>query len=692
MKEPVPSPRTAPGLRLGLALALAAVTLALFWPATGYDFLNFDDGPYVFDNPRVLTGFSLANVRWAFTTINEDWWLPMLWLSYMADADLLGPGPFGFHLVNVLLHALNATLLFWVLCRMTNHPWRSALVAALFALHPLRVESVAWVAERKDVLSGLFFLLGLLAYRRYTERPDRARLWTLPLCMLLGLMSKGILIVFPFVLLLLDFWPLRRATALWGRAAWPQWKPLLREKSPLFALAGVFVAVNLRTHSAASPVFNPVPLADRLGLVFPNYWAYLRQIFWPLHVAILHPENDVVHWPLSFAALVGLAVLTALAWRQRARRPFLLAGWLWFLLILLPVVRGLRYSLASIADRFTYLPSIGLAFAAVWFLADLGPAGRRAAAVRFILTGVLLAALAMQTRAVLPLWRNSEAAFGHALLEAPEHALVNNNYGLALLDAGRIQDALPHLEKAAANRPDHTPFTANLGIALVLLDRPDEAILRLENARLKTNPDCAFLNFAIGLAWLGKNDSRQAIPCLQRALAAAPDRAAWRMELARAFRDAGREQDFSNEMARAATDGFPLPPTYNGLVLYYLGLWEAGHAQRAWVFFQRALQEHPGDAQMMNNVAWYLATVPPPGADPAQALELARAACQLEGPDNPGLLDTLAAAQAANKLFEEAVQTAEDALRRAQTAGNSGLAGEIAQRLDAYRRHQPWRM
>ena len=692
-KQASPSGSPVPLRLLWLAAVLAAGVLAVFWPATGYDFLNFDDNVYISENLAVLHGLTPSSIRWAFTTVHEDWWLPLLWLSYMVDTELFGTGPFGYHLTNILLHALNAALLFWVLFRMTGSRWRSVFVAAVFALHPLRVESVAWIAERKDVLSGLFFLLGLLAYRRYTEIPVRSRFWVLPVLMLLGLMSKGILIVIPFVLLLLDFWPLRRATALWGPEARRQWIPLLREKIPLFALTLVFVFINLRTHGAASPVFNPLPFADRLGLIFPNYWAYLRQIFWPFHLAILHPENDVVNWSVSIAALVGLVGLTGLAWSLRAKRPYALFGWLWFLLILFPVVRGVRYSLASIADRFTYLPSIGLTLAVVWTVADLWPHGRKASFVLAGLAALLLAACTWQTRVVMPFWKDSYAAFGNVLQQAPENAFSNNNYGEFLMEHGRIQESIPYLEKAVAANPLATPFASNLGLALLLLDRPDEALQCLDAARRRVPSaiNNEHLDFSSGLVWMEKNNPGKAIPYFLKAVGQASNRPTWRAELARAYRDAGQMQDYSNELARISASGFPNLGNYDGLCIYYMGLWQHGHGRRAWTFFQRELVRDPGNVQLMNNAAWFLAIDPPAGASAADALVLAEQAHAIIGDSHPGLLDTLALAFAANGQYDKAIRWAEKAKALSLDAGLPELAAQIELRLQAYQAGHAWR-
>ena len=674
-----------------LAFIIAAMAVALFWPATGYDFLNLDDDRYVAGNVAVRNGLTVPGLHWAFTTVYEAWWLPVLWISYMADTSLWGQDPFGYHLSNVLLHAINAALLFWVLARMTGCRGRSALVAALFAFHPLRVESVAWIAARKDVLSGLFFFLGLLAYLRHVEKPRSLWRWTLPPLMLLGLMSKAILVIFPFCLLLLDVWPLRRATALRGRAAWNQWYPLLREKLPLFALSLGFILLNMDTHRVDGPLFTRLPPLDRLALVFPNYWDYLKQVFWPVHLSIFHPENDVVRWPLSFVALGGMAAVSLFCLHLRKTRPYLLVGWLWFLLGLFPVIRGVRFGLAAYADRFTYLPSIGLAMALVWAAADLFPRRPGRGAVLTVLAAVLLAACAGQTRAVLPLWQNSLSAFGRVIRDSPLHSMPYHNYAQALVEAGRIEESLPYFEKVIAHDPHITLYYANFGTALLLLGRVDEALLRMESARQRLNPGCPLLNSSLGLAWLEKDEPEKAIPYLRRAIAAAPDHPIWRVELARAYLDAGQDDAFATELDRIAAAGLPQLASLEGLHLYYRELWKSSHRRRAWTFFRRAARENPSDIPLLNNTAWFLATRPPPGVDPAEALRLAQQVHALAGDAHPGILDTLAAAQAANGRFAEAIQTAEQALQKAQAAGDADLAGQIEQRLDAYRRGQPWR-
>ena len=494
-----------------LAFLLFGATWALFGPATGFDYLHLDDPQYVVDNPIVAGGLRGEGVRQAFATVHAQWWLPLLWISYMVDAALFGPGPQGHHLANVLLHAANAALLFWFLFRTTGSRGRSFFVAALFAWHPTRVEAVAWIAARKDVLSGLFFMLLLLAHARHAEKPSAGRLGLVFLLLLAGLMSKAVLVAAPFVLLALDFWPLRRASAAPGASPWATWKPLVREKLPLFALAAAFAALNLRTHVTGTGVHAGVPWTTRLGLIPPNVFAYLAKLAAPLRLNVIYPEHDVASWPLSLAAALALAGALVFFFRQRARRPHLLVGGLWFLLPLAPVVRGVRLGLAQYADRFSYLPLIGLGIALAWTAADWAGAAPRRRGLILAAGGLALAACLARTPAQLRWWRDSLALFGRAAHLAPGHPVVQASYGLELLAAGQTATGEAHLREAVRLAPRDADFLSNWGTALLELGRAEEALAAQDRA-LALNPGAARFhnNRAIALERLGRRDEAQA--------------------------------------------------------------------------------------------------------------------------------------------------------------------------------------
>ncbi len=673
-----------------VSIVLFIVTLWLFWPATGYGFLNFDDDRYVSGNAMVLNGLTAQGVQWAVTTVYEDYWLPFLWLSFMADAELFGPGPYGFHLTNVLLHAINAVLLFWALHLLTGSCWRSAFVAALFAFHPLRVESVAWIASRKDVLSGLFFMLGLLAYVRYSRKPSSGGLYLLSGLLLFGLLSKAIMLVFPFVLLLLDYWPMREAGDPWVKGAWSKWRPLFEEKLFLVYLAVIFAVINLYTHVAGTGRDVSVSLLTRIGLIFPNYWAYLSKFFWPARLTILYPESNVVHWPLSLVALAGLVLLTLLALRFRKAAPYVLVGWAWFLLTLFPVIRGVRLGLADYANRFLYLPSIGFGMAITWGVVDLLRRNRLAKIMLCIVGVAVLAVCVWLTRINLPFWKNPVSVFERAVKYAPDHFLINNNYGEALLRDGQTEKALYHFERATEILPDATTFMANSGMALMLLDRTDEALGRVGRALWTQDPHCPFLNLVMGLTLIESGTASNAVPFIQRALNHPEAIPTWRMELIRAYMESGQSEAASNELARIGSEITPALGSLQGMSVYYLGLWSQGHGKRAWTFFERAMDHYTNNALVLNNIAWFLATDPPVSAPEGEALRLAQQAVGLAPARHPGILDTMAAAYAAEGRFDEAVASAEEARSLAFLSGDEKKAEEIGVRIRAYRGGKAW--
>ncbi|NCA83079.1 MAG: tetratricopeptide repeat protein, partial [Opitutae bacterium] len=500
-----PFPASQVKLTAGLMVLLAALTLGLFWPAVGYDYINLDDPQYVFGNPRVLTGLTADNIRWAFTHVYEAWWLPALWISYMADATLLGPEPWGFHLVNILLHAANVLLLFWVLARLTGSKGRSFVAAALFALHPLRIESVAWITERKDVLSGFFFCLCLLTYIRMVERPGRARFWALHLVMLLGLMAKSILVVLPFLLLLLDYWPLRRAGDPGDRSSWPRWRALLAEKSILFGLSAIFIVLTLQTHGTIGEQgSSSASWWTRASLVAPNYGSYLAHIFWPTHLSILYP-TDFPSLLLRLAAPLGLIGLSFLFWRLRVQDPALLVGWLWFLVALFPVIRGIRFDEQSaFSDRYTYLPSIGLSLMLVFAFSSWFSHQAKGRLLLWLLAVLALGACGTLTAYNLRFWRDSDTLAQRLWELDPGNPNAITARGNALQKQERWDDARDHFRKAVATSPLNARYRMLLALALVNMDRLPEAFAVLDEG-LRAAPQEPELAYALGLAHLHGN-------------------------------------------------------------------------------------------------------------------------------------------------------------------------------------------
>ncbi|HPT16598.1 MAG TPA: tetratricopeptide repeat protein [Kiritimatiellia bacterium] len=674
-----------PAASWGWFLGLALLTLAVFAPSIGFDYVDLDDPQYVFANPHVVSGLTADNVRWAFTHAHESWWLPALWMSYMANASLLGVEPWGFHLVNVLLHVANALLLFGVLRRATGATRASAFAAALFAIHPLRVESVAWITERKDALSGLFWMLALAVHLRQAEKPAAGKMILLALWMALGLMAKASVVALPAALLLLDYWPLGRLATRAG------WKKCLTEKIPLFALAAAFAIITLTTHVGGGGQASAVGGWQRASLVPGNYFPYLAKFFWPTGLSIYYPEHDAVHWGTFALAAGGLLAITGACWRFRRRAPGVLMGWLWFLIVSLPIIRGVRIGIADYANRFIYLPSIGLAIALAWgFAAGLSS---RTAGRRQLLGGLAalaLAACAISTVHNLRFWRSSEALFQRAWELDPTNYLGITGRGVALQKAERWEEARALFAQAAAEAPGVVRYRVNLALALVNMGRLPEAFALLEEARRGT-PNEPELAYALGLAHLQAGQPDQARHFLAQAAPGLKNlESICRSELACACFEDGDPRAANAELQRADGGATVAARTYADLLPYYAWVWDSGERPRALRYFRKLAAASADDPAILNNLAWLLAASQRSPAPPQEALALARRAVELGG-EQPILLDTLAAACANAGLYAEAVDQATRARALATAQGQEKLARRLERRIEQYRQNKPWR-
>jgi len=535
-----------------VAVLLAVVTMALYWPATGNDF-SYDDNQYVVDNTHVSSGLSWENARWAFRSGYASNWHPVTWLSHILDCQLFGLKPWGHHLTNVLLHAVNAMLVFVLLQQMTGATWRSLLVAALFAVHPLRVESVAWVAERKDVLSGCFGLLCLWAYVRYAEtqslkskvqsqEPESGKtrhatlFYLLSLFFLaLGLMSKPMLVTWPFVMLLLDYWPLARKAegrmrdgelGAWDTAeggAWP-WKKLVWEKAPFFALAAAASVVTFVAQKRGGSMVPAaiLPLGARGGNALISYCRYLGKMWWPTDLAVFYPRPR--QWPLEEVLLAGGVMLgiSALLMVKRRRYPFLLMGWLWYCGTLVPVIGLVQVGDQAMADRYSYVPSLGVLILAVWGAYELTQRWRYAVmALSVAGCGAIVVCLVL-TRQQLGYWKNGETLFRHAVEVTRNNSLAHNNLGCAIIGKGRIDEAIGQFQEAVRLNPGYAAAHNELGSALDKKGQIDEAISELQEA-LRLKPDYAAAHDNLGHALVRKGRIDEAISHYQEALRRQPD-------------------------------------------------------------------------------------------------------------------------------------------------------------------------
>ena len=560
-----------PGFRLqAVCLALFCGTVLLFSRSVGHGFLDCDDPDYVTQNAHVQAGLTWAGVRWAFTSGDAANWFPLTWLSHMLDWQLFGNDSRGHHATNIFWHALNAVMAFLALRRLTSlrgngspvsassspQPdagnkttaetasarqagafWTSAVCAALFAWHPLRAESVAWVAERKDVLSGFFFFLTLWAYASYAEkRRDNLRgakrFYAFALAAFAaGLLCKPMLVTLPCLLLLLDWWPLKRFAI----------RRLVLEKIPFFLLTIVSCVVTYRVQKAGNAVVETFNFGARLANAAVSVAGYLGKFFWPFNLALGYRLPD--HWPAGtvIGATALLLAVTGVALWQWRRRPWLLVGWFWFLGMLMPVLGIVQVGLQAMADRYTYLPMLGLQLALLWTLAEvaLHPAARRFAPAAVAL---LLAVCAARTWNQLGTWQNSRTLYEHSIAVTSDNYLAYSYLATTFLNEGQYSEAESDFRRAIGIKPDYAAARYRLGVTLEKMGRPDEALATYQ-ALLKIRPNYAAAHYSIGVILLSRNQPAEAMTHFQTALRKNPDHASAQMALGMALAQLGRPQE-----------------------------------------------------------------------------------------------------------------------------------------------------
>jgi tetratricopeptide (TPR) repeat protein len=527
-----------------VAIGLSAAVFLLFLPAVHAGWLSLDDDLYVATNPLVRAGLRPGAVAAAFTSTRGDTWIPLAWLSYMLDVSAFGPEPAGHHLTNIVLHAMNAGVLFAVLARLTGAPVRSALVAALFAVHPLRVESVAWITERKDVLVALFVFLTVGAYQRWIERPTAGRYGALLACYALALMSKPMAVTLPVLLLLLDYWPL-------GRGSRGPWR-LLIEKIPLVVLAGASVVVTLALANAEGLLADVHPFAERAANALVSYPRYLGKMAWPVRLGVYYPFPPP--WPLATVLeAVGVLVAVGVAALVLSRRaPYLAVGYAWYLVALLPVIGFAQVGAQGLADRFTYLPMVGVLVAVVWGVADLARASRAGRVAGGVAAGVALGLLAGQTRAQLAYWRDAETLYAHTLAVTEANCLVHHNLGELQLRRGALDEAIHNFERALAIEPRYAEAAYGLGVAQTMAGRPTEAIVSYRRA-LTIDPTFARAHNNLGALLLREGARDEALGHFATALHLEPGLRSARQNFTRELAAEGMPQERIEAYVRIAT-------------------------------------------------------------------------------------------------------------------------------------------
>jgi Flp pilus assembly protein TadD len=630
---------------------LGGVTLALFWPVCHHGFIVYDDGQYVSENPYVASGLTWPNIVWAFTHFHSGNWHPLTWISHMVDVQFFGMRPGLHHLTNVFFHSANTVLLFLLLNAMTDAFWRSAIVAGLFALHPAHVESVAWLAERKDVLSAFFFILTLLAYvgfakrcKIYDENPKaeenpqfrnpksgetlisearKRRVYYVltVVCFALGLLSKPMLVTAPFVLLLIDYWPLQRIPWVQGLKS-KAGRRLILEKVPLLGLSAASCIVTYLAQKTGGAVdtLERVPLEARLSNAVVAYLHYLIKLLWPSKLAILYLRPE--HWlgwevGLGILVLAGLTFLSLLAWRKYPWTP---VGWLWFLGTLVPVIGLVQVGNQYMADRYTYIPYIGCFIMMVWTAWELAKSSRLGRTRLAGVTLLVLSTAAALTHAQLQHWKDSETLFKHCIAVTKDNYGAHNILGVTLARQKRFEEARAQFVEALSIKPQYADSLQNLGILLTEHGDFKDALSYLQQA-VAVRPESAVVYCKLGLALDLKDQAEQAI-----------------------------------------------------------------------IYYRECIRLRPDQEEACNNLAWLLATHPDSKfRDGAEAVRLAEHVCEVTAYQKAPLIGTLAATYAEAGRFQDAIATAEKAIAVARGAGESPVAERNEQLLQLYRAEKPYR-
>ena len=637
--------------------------IALIWIVFGqtlsHDFVNYDDRTYVYGNSLVSAGLSGTGLAEAFADVRTTNWHPLTIISHMIDCQIFGLKPCGHHFTNVLLHTVAAVLLFAWLNGAAGSIWRSAFVTALFAIHPLRVESVSWIAERKDVLSAVFFFLTLLTYVRYARARTAARYVTMSILLVCGLMSKPMVVTTPVILLLLDYWPLQRLTDL------KSLRQLVIEKLPLFVLS---VASSILTYVLQEQSMSSIPqlpFAWRLENAIVSYLIYIGQVFWPANLAVFypHPEDSLTLLQVVLAA-VFLICLTWVIYSLRRTRPYLLVGWLWYLVMLLPVIGIVEVGLQGHADRYTYLPHIGIFISLTWLFADLAMSLRVRKEILAAVSAIVVVAFAACGWKQTTYWRNSATLWMHTMAVTENNDVAFANFADWFAERGQLDEALSYFQRALDVRSQmsgHEHYNlslanthTNMGVALVHKDRVEEAVAHFQRA-LELQPNYPDAHYNLGMILRRRNDLDGAVAQFRTILSIAPHD--------------------------------PAPNAALADVLARKGLFREAIAH-----YEIVLESDPNSVFALNNLSWLLSTNPDASVrNGPRAVELALRLNRITSQTSPSVLRTLASAYAEAGQFENAAAAAHAAADLAHVQGQHSFAARLEWESDLYRRHLPLR-
>lgn len=691
------------GATIGALLAL--LTLLVFWQLLGCSFVYLDDNVYVTGNPMVKAGLTWAGIKWAFQSTMATNWHPLTWISHMLDCQLYGLNPLGPHYTNLLFHIANTLLLFTWLRRLTGAVWRSALVAALFAWHPQHVESVAWVSERKDVLSTFFWLLTLIAYQKFKVQGSKFKVWygAALLCFLLGLLSKPMVVTLPFVLLLVDWWMAEAAETKTRFSALP-WKKWLLQKIPFLALsAGSCVATFLvQEHGGAMQTVEKLPVTERFANAAVSYVLYLEKTFWPVDLSIFYPHPGSWDIIAVSGAVLLLIVITIGALTLSRGRPWLLFGWFWFLGTLVPVIGLVQVGSQSMADRYTYIPLIGIFVIVAWAMGEWAEKrGQTRAAVG--IAAVALAACMGLTAVQVGYWKDSESLFKHDIKVTGYNYLACYNLAAYYIATGNPEQALFYIDHCTsvtrenADKLKYEAAVAHFTMGCHLLDHGDPAqgLKRLEKG-LELAPSNADFHLTYGEALAKQGHTAEAIDQFHTALKLHPDWVDAHMLLGDTLAGNGDLSGASAEFT-AAANANPADPIiqlqFAAFLMKHQKISDAvAHYREAVKLFHKALEKTPDSPALLNNLAWVLAANPNDEIrNGPEAVKLARHACEITQWQNAEITGTLAAAHAEAGQFDDAVKFAKQARETALAAKQNEIAARNEELLKLYEAHKPFR-
>jgi tetratricopeptide (TPR) repeat protein len=720
----VPSQNRAVALTCGL---LALVTFAVYWRVRDNNFINFDDNIYITENGAVLGGLAWPDVKWAFTTGYTGYPHPLTWLTHQLDYQFYGNWAGGHHLTSVAIHVANAVLLLLFLWRTTGFVWRSAFVAAVFALHPLHVESVAWIAERKDVLCGLFFFLTLHAYVSYVKERSPLYYVLSLLCFVAGLLSKPMIVTLPLVLFLIDIWPLSRLELGVGKHNSTRSSTvfaLIGEKIPFLVLAIVWSVITLIVQKQGGGLakIETVDAGTRIANAIVSYAIYIWKTFLPQNLALFYPYSRHPPWLTVAVALALLVLISVFCINRRRAFPFLIVGWFWFLGMLTPVIGVLQAGAQARADRYTYLPQTGLIFALTWAISDLAKSWPRQRALLTGTAAIVLSLLAWRTWDRIAIWRDSESVWKNAVAATtanytahvqlcdallqkgrideaireaetalqihPNEAEGHSNLAIAFSRKGDMEKALAHLQRAVEIKPNRSKLHYNIATVLAEKGRLDEAISHYEQ-EIQIRPEFAEAHNNLGTALLRKGRLDDALDHFEKAIAANPRLAKAHYNAAIVLVAKGRPNEAIDLLQKA----LQLDPSDADARIQLGVAWsQAGRVDLAIGEWEKTLASEPDNLSAAYDLAWVCATFPDDAIrDGKKAVRLAEHVLELSEKKDPRNYRLLAAAYAENHQFDKAIDTAQRGLELATDQGNYAAANALNANIDLYRRNIPLR-